>query len=221
VTGALAGAAALAGVAMAPLLDLGATTLPREPIEHRLPARRLVFAGAGAGLLVAMALRFGWSAALLAYVVLATGLLLLSVIDIERFLLPDVIVYPLTVATGALLALAAVVDADSGSLPRAGLAALVAGGAFALLHAAFPAGLAAGDVKLAVVLGLSTGWIGWGVTLLGFVLAFVGGAAVAGALVLTRRRSRRDPVPFGPFLAAGAVVAILVGDPILNWYTGS
>ncbi|MGH9027000.1 MAG: prepilin peptidase, partial [Acidimicrobiia bacterium] len=156
-----------------------------------------------------------------AYLVLVAGLLLLSVIDIERFLLPDAIVYPLTLATALLLTLAALGDGDGDALVRALVAAVGAATVFALLHLAFPDGLAAGDVKLAAVLGFGTGWLGWGEALLGFVFAFAAGAAIAGVLVLTRRRTRRDPVPFGPFLAAGALVAILIGDEVLNWYTGS
>jgi leader peptidase (prepilin peptidase)/N-methyltransferase len=221
VTVALAGAAGVVGVALAPLLDHLATTLPRGAREHEVPARRLFFAGAGAVLLAATALRFGWAAVLPAYLVLTTGLVLLSVIDLERFLLPDVIVFPLTAGTAALLGVAAFVDGDGRALVRAGLVAVAAAAVFALLHLATPAGLAAGDVKFAVVLGLGTGWLGWGEAVLGFVFAFLAGAAVAGALVLTRRRTRRDPVPFGPFLAAGALAAIFVGDEVLNWYTGS
>ena len=220
-TGALAALAAGVGVALAPALDHLATRVPRGPVEHPLPARRLVFAVVGAALLAATAARFVDSAALAAFGVLAAGLLLLSVIDIERFLLPNVIVYPLTLVTAALLVIASLVDDDGSALLRAIVASAVTGAAFALLHRLFPAGLAAGDVKLAVVLGLGTGWLGWGEVFLAFFVAFVLGAFVAGALVVSRRRHRSDPVPFGPFLAAGTLVAILVGGEFLDWYAGS
>jgi leader peptidase (prepilin peptidase)/N-methyltransferase len=77
-----------------------------------------------------------------------------------------------------------------------------------------------GDVKLAFVLGLYLGWLGAGEAVLGFVLGFVYGAAVGVVLLATGARGRKDHVPFGPFLAAGALTAILVGDVILEWYRG-
>jgi leader peptidase (prepilin peptidase) / N-methyltransferase len=217
----LAVAAGLAGIALAPVFDQVACRVPREPVEHAVPGRRIVLAAVGGALLAAVAVRFSSSWALPAFLMLAAGLLVLSVIDIERFLLPNAIVYPLAVATVSLLAIAAVGEGDAGAFVRAVVAAVVAGGVFAILHLAFPDGLAAGDVKLAAVVGLGTGWLGWGEVVLGFVLAFVVAAAVAGALVLFRRRGRRDPVPFGPFLAAGALAAVLIGNELLNWYTGT
>ena len=218
---ALAALGAALGLAAAPILDTLATVVPHGPVEHPLPARRLVFAITGAALLAATMASFADSWALPAYVVLATGLLLLAVIDIERFLLPNRIVYPLTVTVAVLLALAAVIDGDAGAWFRGLLAAVVAGTAFAVLHLLSPSGLAAGDVKLAVVLGLATGWLGWGEVFLAFLLAFVLGALVAVVLVGFRRRGRRDPVPFGPFLAAGTLAAVLIGPELLDLYTGT
>jgi leader peptidase (prepilin peptidase)/N-methyltransferase len=217
----LAVAAGLAGIALAPVFDRVACRVPREPVEHAVPGRRIVLAVVGGAVLAAVTARFSSSWALPAFLVLAAGLLVLSVIDVERFLLPNAIVYPLAVATISLLAIAAVGEGDAGAFVRAVAAAVVAGGVFGILHLAFPDGLAAGDVKLAAVLGLGTGWLGWGEVVLGFALAFVVAAVVAGVLVLFRRRGRRDPVPFGPFLAAGALAAVLIGNELLNWYTGT
>jgi leader peptidase (prepilin peptidase) / N-methyltransferase len=221
VTAALAVAAGVAGVALAPLLDLLATRIPREPVAHPVPARRAVFAVGGGVLLAAAGGRFADSWALPAYLVFAAGMLLLSVIDVERFLLPDLIVYPLGLLTAGLLGVAALADDAGGAWMRALAAGAIAGAAFALLHLLFPAGLAAGDVKLAVVLGLATGWLGGAEVFLAFTLAFVLGAVVSAALVLLGRRHRRDPVPFGPFLAGGALTAVLVGPGLLDWYAGS
>jgi leader peptidase (prepilin peptidase) / N-methyltransferase len=217
----LAVAAGLVGIALSPVFDRVACGVPREPVEHAVPGRRVVLAVVGGAVLAAVAAQFSSSWALPAFLVLAAGLLVLSVIDVERFLLPNAIVYPLALATIALLAVAALGEGDGGAFVRALVAAVVAGAVFAALHLAFPDGLAAGDVKLAAVIGLGTGWLGWGEVVLGFVLAFVLAAAVAGVLVVFRRRGRRDPVPFGPFLATGALVAILIGNELLNWYTGT
>jgi leader peptidase (prepilin peptidase)/N-methyltransferase len=77
-----------------------------------------------------------------------------------------------------------------------------------------------GDVKLAALLGLYMGWLGVGLVPLGLFFGFALGAVVGVLLMLLRRKNRKDPIPSGPFLAAGAVIAVLVGDPILDWYLG-
>jgi leader peptidase (prepilin peptidase)/N-methyltransferase len=78
-----------------------------------------------------------------------------------------------------------------------------------------------GDVKLAFVLGLSLGWLGWDEALFGLFLGFVYGAVVGLALLALRLRERNQPLPFGPFLAAGTLTAVLVGDSVVTWYRGS
>jgi leader peptidase (prepilin peptidase)/N-methyltransferase len=77
-----------------------------------------------------------------------------------------------------------------------------------------------GDVKLSFVLGLALGWFGVGETIVGLFLGFVYGAVVGMVLIVTKLRTRKDHVPFGPFLAAGAMTAVLVGDVIVDWYRG-
>jgi leader peptidase (prepilin peptidase) / N-methyltransferase len=75
-------------------------------------------------------------------------------------------------------------------------------------------------VKLAFVLGLSLGWLGWGELLLGLFLGFVYGAIIGIVLIAARLRKRNEALPFGPFLAAGALTAVLVGDTVITWYRG-
>ena len=97
-----------------------------------------------------------------AYLVLAAGLVVLSVIDIREHRLPNRIVYPLTLAVAALLVVAAIGDDDWSAFGRALLAGVVAVAAFAGLHLASPRSLGLGDVKLVGVLGLALGWLGLG-----------------------------------------------------------
>ena len=66
-----------------------------------------------------------------------------------------------------------------------------------------------GDVRLMMILGMLTGWLGRGTVLAGFVLAFVLGGALSVVLLITRLRSRKDHIPFGPWLCLGCLVAIL------------
>lgn len=171
---------------------------------------------AGTGLLWALlGLRFADSWALPAYLVLGAGLVALALIDLDTFLLPNRIVYPLTVVVVVLLAAAAAIEQDWTPLVRALAGGAAAFGVFLALHLVSPRGMGFGDVKLAFVLGVALGWVSGPTVFLGFFLAFLLGAAIGILLIATGVRGRRDHVPFGPFLALGTLLALLVGDPLL------
>lgn len=72
-----------------------------------------------------------------------------------------------------------------------------------------------GDGKLAALLGA---WLGWQGMLLSSFLACVLGAFIGGGAIALRLLSRRDPIPFGPYLALGAVMTVFAGEPLINWY---
>lgn len=165
---------------------------------------------------VLMALRFGASWELPAYLVLSAALLALSVIDFDTFLLPNRIVYPLSVAMVALLAVPAIVDGQGSDYVRALLGGLAAFGFFLVVHLVAPRGMGFGDVKLSFSLGVALGWLSWGHVFLGLFLGFLLGAVIGLALIATGIRTRKDHVPFGPFLAAGTILAILAGQPLLD-----
>ena len=170
------------------------------------------------GLFAGLAARLGDSWVLPAYLTLAAGLVALSAIDLRHFVLPNRVVFPLTAVSLVLLAMAAVATDEADSLLRAvacGVGALLA---FTVLHVISPRAMGFGDVKLSFVLGLELGWLGVGETLLGLFLGFVYGAIVGVVLIATHLRSRKDHVPFGPFIAAGALTAVVIGDVILDWY---
>ena len=156
-----------------------------------------------------------------AYLVLTAALLALAVIDLETYLLPNRIVYPLTVAMLVLLPLGLLADDDAGAIGRGLLAGVIAFAAFFVLHLVSPRSMGFGDVKLSFTLGLSLGCVGWGEMVLGLFLGFLYGAVIGIVLITVSKRGRGQAVPFGPFLAAGAVTALLVGMPILDWYRGS
>ncbi len=217
------------GVAVGWLLDPVITRVPRRqpvfgpapPDEPRSPsARRGGVAVLCGALFGGMAARFEGSWALPAYLVLTAALVALSCIDLEHYILPNRIVYPLAGVMAVLLAFASLADGDVDALGRALVAALVAFGIFFVLHLASPRSMGFGDVKLSFTLGLALGWIGWGEVALGLFLGFFYGAVVGILLIVTRVRSRSEAVPFGPFLAAGALTAILVGGTLITWYRG-
>lgn len=162
--------------------------------------------------------RFADSWALPAYLVLAAGLIALAVIDLEHSILPNRIVGPLAVAGVVLLGAAGVASADLTAFVRAVLGGLAAFGTLGALHLISPRGMGMGDVKLAFVLGLYLGWLGWGEVVLGLFLGFLLGSVVGIGLMVTGLRTRKDHVPFGPFLAAGTMIAVIWGQTLLDWY---
>ncbi len=130
--------------------------------------------------------------------------LALSIVDIREHRLPNRMVAAALSGTLVLAAASAVAGGDGQMLLRALGASLVAVLAFGVGHVL--GGMGMGDVKYAAVTGLALGTIGWSAVwwghLLGFVLA--GGLAVVG--LLTGRMHRRSAVPFGPFMALGALL---------------
>ncbi len=72
-----------------------------------------------------------------------------------------------------------------------------------------------GDVKLSAALGLLMGWPD---IVLALILAFITGAVLSLALIFTKRKSMKDYVPFGPFIALGVVLVFFFGQEILNLY---
>ncbi len=188
-----------------------------EPISARYPLVELACAALFAG----TAARFGYNWALPAFLVLFAGLLALSVIDVERLILPKAIVWPLSLLVAGLLVVAAAATGEWHSL-LVGVACAAAW--FVLFYAMFaisPRLLGFGDVRLAPVLGLALGWLGWRYVLLGFFAANLIGAAIGIALIASHRMSRRQQIPYGVFLALGCAVAVFAGPELLRPFTSS
>ncbi|WP_030159547.1 prepilin peptidase [Streptomyces sp. NRRL S-244] len=138
-------------------------------------------------------------------------LLLLGIVDLTVQRLPDVLTLPLAGALAAGLGVAALVPGSGGSWTGALIGGGALAGAYLLLFLINPAGLGFGDVKLALALGVTLGWYGWGVWAAGAFLGFLYGALYGLALVLRGPAGRRTAFPFGPFMAAGALTAVLLG----------
>jgi leader peptidase (prepilin peptidase)/N-methyltransferase len=171
----------------------------------------LLFAAVGA--------RFAHSWALPAYLVLAGVLVALSAIDLEHFILPNRILYPADVAALVLLSVASAASHDWSAFVRALLAGAVAFSIFFAIHVASPRGMGFGDVRLAFLLGLSLGWLGWGEVAGGLFAGFLYGAVVGVVLIAVKIRGRKQQIPFGPFLAAGTMTFVLFGAPLVDFYS--
>ncbi|MFF9330149.1 prepilin peptidase [Streptomyces sp. NPDC014776] len=136
---------------------------------------------------------------------------LLAVVDLRVQRLPDPLTLPLAGAAALLLGLAALAPEHAGHWTTALLGALALGGGYFLLFLINPAGMAFGDVKLALGTGAVLGWYGWPTLLLGTFAGFLFGALYGGFLVVARGAGRRTAIAFGPFLLAGAFAGVLVG----------
>ncbi len=108
------------------------------------------------------------------------------------------------------------VEATWPALLRAGVGAAVLFAVFLFLALVSPSGLGMGDVKLAALLGLYLGWLGWGVLVVGAASGFVVQAVVAVALLAVRRIGLRGELPFGPAMLVGAALVIGWSDALLG-----
>lgn len=138
----------------------------------------------------------------------------LTVIDVRHHLLPNRIIFPSYAVAGVLLLCAAAAGGGAGLAGVPGLR-VVAGGAalwlfYFLLRAVYPPGMGFGDVKLAGVLGMYLGFLGWGHVFAGTFAAFLFGGLWGLALLVTRRGTLKSDIPFGPFMLAGTAAALLL-----------
>jgi leader peptidase (prepilin peptidase)/N-methyltransferase len=99
----------------------------------------------------------------------------------------------------------------------AALGGAIGFGIFLLIALVSRGGMGWGDVKLAALIGLATGFP---LVILAIIMGAILGGIVAVALVITGKRQRRQTIPFGPFLALAAMITLLWGNNILNWYLG-
>jgi len=142
---------------------------------------------------------------------LVTALVPITLIDLDRRIIPNRITGP-----AALAALVAIVALDVDFLPESLIAAAAAGGFFLVAAVVYPSGMGMGDVKLAGVLGL---YLGRTVAPAVFI-ALIGGVVVGAAVIARKgaRQGRKTAVPFGPFLALGGLIAFFVGEDLVDAY---
>jgi leader peptidase (prepilin peptidase)/N-methyltransferase len=174
---------------------------PRYPLVEALTAALC----AGAVLVHGSASAIALSVALILLVVPA------ALIDLEHRIIPNSLT-----ALGAVVALALGLALDPSGEPQRLIAGAAAGGFLLIAALAYPGGMGMGDVKLAAVMGLFLGRAVAPAILIGLVAG-----VLVGAVIIARkgaREGRKTAVPFGPFLALGAVVATFVGDDLVHAY---
>jgi leader peptidase (prepilin peptidase)/N-methyltransferase len=175
-----------------------------ETISPRYPAVEL----ATAGLVAASFIAFGLSADALVSAFFCAVLVAISATDLEHRIVPNRIVLPAAV-------IVLVAQTALHPSPEWALGAVGASGFLFVAALAYPAGMGMGDVKLALLLGAMLG------RLVGIALMLGMLAALLPSVVLLARHgsaARKMGIPFAPFLALGAIVALFAGRPLLDAY---
>jgi leader peptidase (prepilin peptidase)/N-methyltransferase len=221
VTALLAVVAGLLGVGAGVFVNRVAGAFPWKDGILGRPAVRPPVVEIGTGALCALvALRFGLSWELPAFLYLAVVAVLLAVVDLQHRLLPNRVVFPSDGIAAVLLLLPAALDAAWADLVRALIAAVVLYVVFWVLRFVYPPGMGGGDVKLAFLIGLALGWLGWGAVVVGAVAGFAVQAVLAVGLLVARRVGLRTELPFGPAMLLGAAVAVGWAEPLVHAYLG-
>ncbi len=162
---------------------------------------------------------YGLSPALGIMAFYACLFIIIFVIDLEQGLILNKVVYP-GMVVAFLLALYPWPWLTQSIGMRVAYAALGGGIGFALfllIALVSRGGMGWGDVKLAALIGLATGFP---LVFLAIIMGAILGGIVAVALVIAKRRKRRETIPFGPFLALATMITLLWGNNILSWYLG-
>ena len=171
---------------------------------------------ANTALFVAFGLKFGAEAVLVAYWCLAAALVALVWIDLQEFRLPREITYVAFTISLMIMMNAAVIDREYSNLRDALLGAGIALLIMWVIFIASRGGMGDGDVRLAPLLGLHLGYISLAIVPVGLFFGFLIGAVVGLVMMATSKAGRKTALPFGPFLAAGTVVAIFSGEQFVD-----
>ena len=202
----------------APTARTGHTKVPYATVAatRGLASGAVVASGVASGL---VGLAVGWRWPLLPLLVLVPVGVALAVVDWRTRLLPTRVVLPAYAVVGGLALVAGGLAGDWPTLVRALWGLVLARGAFWLLWLVHPRGMGFGDVRLAGVLGLALGLLGWGHLALGIYAGFVLGG-IGGLLLTALRVVERGAYPFGPFMLAGALGGVLGGGVLTDYYLG-
>ena len=184
----------------------------RQPISIRYPIVELITAA----VFVAHYFVFGWTPLLAVRLAFAASLVALFAIDLEHHLLPDVITLP-----GIVVGLVASVFLPPGVVDAL-IGMLIGGGVLWAIGEAYfrysgEEGMGGGDVKMLAMIGA---FLGWKLVLVTLVLSSVAGSVLGLTIIAIKRGGMKYALPFGTFLALGALAASLIGDRIVTWYAG-
>ncbi len=192
--------------------------------------KRMLWVEVGTGVLFAFLYwHYGFSLELVATAFYCCLFIILMVIDLEHGLILNKVVYPsmaIALLIGAFLPPSKVAYPSEAVtlffdafLPQPGIIQALIGGSiglglFLLIVIISRGGMGWGDVKMAALIGVITGYL----IIVALLLAVVLGGLVAGILLLFKVKKRKEGIPFAPFLSLAAIITLLFGTSILNWY---
>ena len=194
------------------ILLLGRCRQCRTPISFRYPLVEFVI-----GLLsVALFIPFGPSLQYAFLFLFTAALVVIAFIDLEHKIIPDVISLP-----GMLVGVAFSFFPSAGISPLEALIGVAGGGGFLFLVGTVfekvtgREGMGGGDVKLLAMIGA---WMGWKALPFIILISSFTGALIGGLSLVVSRQGMRSRIPFGPFLALGALVFLFFGNEIVSWF---
>jgi leader peptidase (prepilin peptidase)/N-methyltransferase len=167
------------------------------------------------GLALALFLKVGLTASFFASFSFAAALVVITFIDLDHRIIPDVISLP-GIGMGFLLSFFLPAASWTDSL----IGLLAGGGSLYLVAVAYEAltkreGMGGGDVKLLAMIGA---WLGWKAILFTLFFASLSGTLIGGGAMLLQKQGRHYAIPFGPFLAFGALAYLFFGPQLIEWY---
>jgi len=184
--------------------------------------RKLFFVELASGVIYAFLYwRYGLTPELGAMIFYAALFTIIFMVDLEKWVILNKVVYPAMAIAFVLSALQ--IQPELPQWPVAGIANVAMGGGvgflffFVVFVVAPPGEMGWGDVGLAGLIGLATGFP---MVLVAIVLGAVLGAIPGVVLIAARKKGRKSPIPFGPFLSVATMVTLIWGGDMLNWYAG-
>ena len=193
------------------LLLKGKCRYCRAPISARYP----LVEGLNALVYITMYLKFGFGADFVFYSLISSALLAVTFIDLKEMIIPDSLVVSILLLSVAHKTVNYFLYSISPGLIGSILGLLAAGGLFAAIVIISGGGMGGGDITLIGVLGFV---LGVKHIFLNIFLSFVSGAIISIVLLAAKVKTRKDPVPFGPFIVLGFFMTVLWGQAVLNWY---
>jgi len=159
--------------------------------------------------------KYGLTGRLLAYAILGSILIIISFIDIDKQIIPNILVI-----IGMVVGISTCSLGFTVSLADALLGLLLGGGTLLIIGLASllilkKEGMGGGDIKLMGMIGF---FLGWEKTLLALVISIYLGGIVSLLLILFKKKQLGQAIPFGPFISLGTLVALVWDMPILSWY---
>ena len=191
---------------------LGKCRYCKAPISLRYPVVEII-----TGLLsTALFVRYGFHYKYLIYLAFSASLVIISFIDLQHKIIPDIISLP-----GIIIGLAISIIFHHISWLNAMIGALGGGGSLFLVAVVFEKvtgreGMGGGDVKLLAMIGA---WMGWRALPFIILISSLTGAIIGGGSLLLTSRGLQTKIPFGPFLALGALIYLFFGYELVSWYS--